>query len=161
LEQGLADRRAVDAHERRAAPRRHLVQAFGEALLADAGLTEDQHAELADRDARCRALERGELARFRHRFATARCTRLHHHGDAADQERNANADALALVLVEALAIDERAVRAADIFDLDILRDEHQVRVMSRNRARVDRYIAALRAADRERAGSRQRYDLQR
>ena len=98
-----------------------------------------EHAELADRDARGRLLERGELARLRRRSrgasrrasAPSRVTR-------ADQERDADAErGRAVFGGEPRAVDERAVRAADVLDLDVGADE-EIRVVARDRARVDR-----------------------
>ena len=58
------------------------------------------------------------------------------------------------------AVDERAVRAADVLDLDVGADR-QVGVVARHRAGVDHDVALARAADGERPAPGQRHDLER
>src|SRR6185312_10976150 len=82
LEQALAQRRAVQPEERSPRARRSAVDALGEHLLADAGLAEQQHVDVARRHARDQRLEprhrrrRGPLAARRRRQLAARALQL-------------------------------------------------------------------------------------
>jgi hypothetical protein len=144
----------------RVAARRHLVDTLREALLADTGLAEHERTQLADCDPRGRLLEGRKLAGLDRGLAARAGARLDHHRDATDEEWDPDADADLRARGQPDAIDERAVRAAVVLDLDVVGDQ-QIRVVARHRPGVDRDITFLRAADGQGSCTRQRHDLKR